>query len=61
MSELKTIKVVSKDETYHGGKPFTINEADFNEEKHELAEAPEKPKGKGKDKGEPKGDDSKNK
>ena len=56
MSELKTIKVVSKDETYHGGKPFTINEADFDEEKHELAEPkPEsKKEAKGKSKGEPK-------
>lgn len=50
--EIKTASVVSKDPKYHGGEPFTINEDDFDPEKHELfdaekaAEAETKPKGK---------------
>lgn len=34
--DIKTVSVVSKDSAYHGGEPFTINESDFDAEKHEL-------------------------
>jgi hypothetical protein len=36
--EPKTISVISKDSEYHKGKPFTINEEDFDPEKYDLAE-----------------------
>lgn len=37
MPEVKTVSVVSKDPVYHNGEPFTINEEDFDPEKHKLA------------------------
>lgn len=46
--EIKTVSVVSKDSKYHGGEPFTINETDFDAEKHELFDAEVKSKGKAK-------------
>lgn len=41
--EIKTVSVVSKDPKYHNGEPFTINEADFDAEKHELLEPNKSP------------------
>lgn len=45
--EIKTVRVISKDSEYHGGRPFTINEEDFDEEQHELVE--EKRRAEGED------------
>ena len=36
MADIKTVSVVSKDPSYHGGDPFTINEEDFDPENHQL-------------------------
>jgi hypothetical protein len=36
MSDIKTVRVVSKDPEYHKGQPFTINEEDFDSKKHRL-------------------------